>query len=153
MQRNRERKRESDKSDDGDADGDGNEEKDTQNVIYYSRAFLASIRQAQRTGRYSPEFVQIEWPKLRQAAEVHGYRGPSKKKHNGIAPLRPTDTELHNALLRFTPLSMITTGRLQGAIPVKIVAHVPSGNRLVGYRLKDGTFHILGLANYSGECE
>jgi hypothetical protein len=36
---------------------------------------------------------------------------------------------------------------LRGATPIKVVAHVES-NRLVGYRTRDGHFHILGLANY-----
>lgn len=36
--------------------------------------------------------------KLEQAIEVHGYRGASKKRNNGIVPIRPTDKELWKSL-------------------------------------------------------
>ena len=50
---------------------------------------------------YSPNFENRisdikdnELSKLQEAITVHGYRGPSKKKHNGVVPIRPTDKNL-----------------------------------------------------------
>jgi len=35
-----------------------------------------------------------EYNKLMDFIYVHGYRGASKKKHNGVVPIRPTDKQL-----------------------------------------------------------
>ena len=78
-----------------------------------------------KSGSYNRTFTESERPKLQQAAEVHGYRGPSKKKHNGVVPIRPSDKGLLKTLAKLTPCP-------KGATPIKVVAHVPSGNRLVG---------------------
>jgi hypothetical protein len=48
--------------------------------VTYAVTFLDELK----AGLYDRTFTEQEWPKLQQAAEVHGYRGPSKKKHNGI---------------------------------------------------------------------
>ena len=106
-------------------------------MAQYHASFIESIN----SGKFSKEFHTFEWPKLQQAAEVHGYRGASKKKHNGIVPIRPSDKGLLKTLRRLAPHN---TGQ-----PIKVVAHVPSGNRLVGYRQTDGSVIIYGLANYS----
>ena len=94
------------------------------------------------------KFIQDEWPKLKQAAEVHGYRGASKKKHNGIVPIRPTDKNLFKTLHKLTK-DLLDPKLVPKLLPVKVVAHVPSGNRLVGYRFPDAKIVIFGLANYN----
>jgi hypothetical protein len=97
------------------------------------------------------ELDPLEVKKLEQAADVHGYRGPSRKKHNGIVPIRPTDHELwkvYKKLLDSPDVQTLTTGKT--LVPVKVVAHVPSGNRLVG-AMMNGELIILGMGNYSGK--
>lgn len=110
------------------------------NRIVYDENFMKLINERQ----FDDNFLNSEWPKLHQAAEVHGYRGASKKKHNGIVPIRPSDTGLLKTLKRLTK----SEKNISNAIPIKVVAHVPSGNRLVGYRFSDGSISIYGLANY-----
>lgn len=67
---------------------------------------------------------------MAQTKAVHGYRGPSKKKHNGIVPVRRTDKGLLKTVKRMTTANKIAD--VDGLLPVKVVAHVPTGNRLVG---------------------
>ena len=35
-----------------------------------------------------------EYEKLIEAIDVHGYRGASKKRHNGVVPIRPVGKQL-----------------------------------------------------------
>lgn len=51
--------------------------------IIYSQSFLDDIKNK----KYNKIFLEKEYPKLVQAGQVHGYRGPSKKRHNGIVPI------------------------------------------------------------------
>lgn len=97
----------------------------------------------------SRKFREDEWPKLKQAAEVHGYRGPSRRKHNGIVPIRPTDKGLLKTLQKTTQ-NLISPDDRPGLMPVKAVAHVPSGNRLVGYMdNRVGQIVFYAVANYN----
>ncbi len=82
-----------------------------------------------------------EIDRLEQAAEAHGRRGASSKKHNGVVPIRPGDTQLWGALSKFeAPV---------GWTAVTVVAHVPSGSRLVGVLSPDAaTLCILCATNY-----
>lgn len=80
--------------------------------------------------------------KLLQAVEVHGYRGPSKKRHNGVVPIRPCDARLRRELAR----RLADHPELARGFPVKVVAHV-DGTRLVGVIL-EGRLHVLGAAAY-----
>lgn len=109
--------------------------------VEYDGAFLRDMEKTE-----TKQFVAEEWPKLRQAAEVHGYRGASKKKHNGVVPIRPTDKGLLKTLERLRAKTNFAVP--DGTLPIKAVAHVPSGNRLVGFRRTDGHIIILGRANY-----
>lgn len=93
--------------------------------------------------------------KLEQAIYVHGYRGASKKKHNGVVPIKDSDTKLlkkyYHSINKYDEqmLEIFRKGT-----PVKVVAHVPNGNRLIGCMINDGpnlTLHILDIANYSGK--
>lgn len=61
--------------------------------IYHS-----SFTELLNKNMFDTQFINDEWPKLEQAADVHGYRGASKKKHNGIVPIRPTDKGLLKTL-------------------------------------------------------
>jgi hypothetical protein len=110
--------------------------------VTYHPLFLEEILKQ----NFDKEFLNNDWPKLKQAAEVHGYRGASKKKHNGIVPIRPTDT---NLLKTLSQLSKDDPTDHKNDLPIKVVAHCPSGNRLVGYLNSNGNIIIYGLANYN----
>jgi len=111
-------------------------------TIVYDPAFQTLVD----TKAFDDAFLGTELPKLQQAAEVHGYRGASKKKHNGIVPIRPTDKGLLKTLARLVASININ---IDDAFPVKAVAHVPSGNRLVGYMFPTQQKVIFfGVANY-----
>jgi hypothetical protein len=94
------------------------------------------------------KFVKEEWPKLKQAAEVHNYRGASKGKHNGVVPIRPTDKGLLKTLNKILKTKNIDAIKSK-ALPIKVVAHVPTGNRLVGLRFPDKRIVIYACANYA----
>lgn len=115
--------------------------------LSFDQTFLIEIAEGKI---YDKVFLQKEWPKLEQAAQVHGYRGASKKKHNGVVPIRPTDKGLFKTLEKLVHKRSFVIP--QGAIPIKAVAHCPSGNRLVGYywlEKEKYNIRILGVANYS----
>lgn len=93
-----------------------------------------------------------EVEKLEQAIEVHGYRGSSKGKHNGVVLIKPDDKELLKSLDKF---KLIESHRFEGEFfaDVKIVAHVTNGNRTIGsiYKNTDGDLilYVLGFSNYN----
>ena len=97
--------------------------------------------------------------KLEQAIEVHGYRGASKKKHNGVVPIRPDDKELWKSLKKFKEYKTELFDTLQNSelleffADVKVVAHVENGNRSIGtiYKNNNGDLllYLLGFANYN----
>ena len=78
--------------------------------IVYDPLFLTQLRDNKT---YDKELVEKEFPKLQQAVEVHGYRGASKKKHNGIVPIRPQDKGLPMERSRACE-TWISTRRLYG---------------------------------------
>src|SRR5947209_5357034 len=104
-----------------------------------------SVRFSEFYDAQRPTLDPREVAKLEQAAQVHGYRGASRKKHNGVVPIQPTDRHLltfyHKQAAAAPP-----------ALPVKVVAHVPSGNRLVAV-LSGGDLYVLGMANYNGAVQ
>lgn len=106
--------------------------------VTYSTEFISLIKE----NKLDSKFIINDWPKLSQAAEVHGYRGASKKKHNGIVPIRPTDKGLLKTLKK------LSNNNNDNGLPIKVVAHCPSGNRLVGYKSPDNNITIYGVANY-----
>lgn len=117
--------------------------------IIYNESFL------EQQDLYSSQFRDVELPKLHKAAITHGYRGPSKHKNNGVVPIRSADTTLMAAFNEFIgELPEGLQDKLEDATPVKVVAHVPSGNRLVGAMYQEDGKHkvyILGAANYRGK--
>ncbi len=93
-----------------------------------------------------------EVAKLEQAIEAHGYRGASKSKHNGVVNIKPLpqDAQLWKALERFkTPLDSEDSKKLKFLIEVKVVAHCPSGNRIVGSLYRDTITSDLVLVLHS----
>lgn len=114
--------------------------------VEYEPNFKHSLDNKSCTDHYTLEDIE----KLKQAVEVHGYRGASKKKHNGIVPIRPNDTNLINTLHRLTKkLPENIRNRCITGFPIKVVAHVPTGWRMVGYRWSNGDIYIVGMANYN----
>ena len=63
---------------------------------YFSEVIFSETYEQQKT-----QMDVSEVNKLEQAIEVHGYRGASKKKHNGVVPIRPDDKELWKSLNKF----------------------------------------------------
>jgi len=114
--------------------------------IEYNPKFLKLLNDKSWTEDYTSEDIE----KLRQAIEVHGYREASKGKHNGIVPIRPTDYNLINTLNRLIKelpeeiRTKCTTG-----FPIKVVAHVSTGWRMIGYRWSNGNIYIIGMGNYN----
>ena len=104
-----------------------------------------------------PSMDAKEVEKLEQAIEVHGYRGASKGKHNGVVNLKPTDTNLQKSLSKLkldADLQCVLKERaLTFKIDVKIVAHCPSGNRAIGSLYTDSEgktiLYVLGFCNYN----
>ena len=106
-------------------------------------------------GKMDPKEVE----KFEQAIEVHGYRGVSKMKHNGVVNIKPSDTHLLKSLEKFKLgdqefLESHTKNRGEIFVAnVKIVAHVPAGNRAIGllYKNKSNDYglYVLGFSNYN----
>jgi hypothetical protein len=118
--------------------------KPTTTTVVYDEEFLKEV---ETSG--DKKFMDNEWPKLKQAAEVHGYRGASKGKHNGIVIIRPSDKGLLKTLQKLVIQRKRLHPPSDKTIPIKVVAHVPSGNRLVGLRSQNGHIYIYGVANYA----
>ena len=105
------------------------------------------------------EMDKKEVLKLEQAIEVHGYRGASKKKHNGVVNIKPDDKELWKSLEKFKLLDedfvskKVKENKEIFEIDVKIVAHCPNGNRAVGSLYKDKNegykLYVYGFSNYN----
>jgi len=98
-----------------------------------------------------------EVKKLEQAIYVHGYRGASKKKHNGVVPIRPSDKQLWKSLEKFKleEKELLKTAEENYELfnSVKIVAHVTNGNRAIGiiFKTEDDKLilYLLGFSNYN----
>jgi hypothetical protein len=61
-----------------------------------------------------------------QAAEVHGYRGASKFKHNGVVNIKPDDKQLWKSLKKFKDLEkdllkLATENQKEFFVDVKLV--------------------------------
>jgi len=89
------------------------------------------------------EIPEVERRKLMRAADVHGYRGASRRRHNGVVPIRPCDGRLLATLAKL----LARYPHLIGGTWVKVVAHVPSGLRLVGVLIGE-RLHLLGAESY-----
>jgi len=123
-------------------------------IIIFDEKFKKLLDDNSWTENYTKKEVE----KLKQAIEVHGYRGASKKKHNGIVPIRPSDSNLISTLKKLTDqLEQDIKVKCSNAIPIKVVAHVPSGWRMIGYKfnqeingeiISKDVVLILGMANY-----
>jgi len=100
-----------------------------------------------------------EVEKLEQAIDVHGYRGQSKMKHNGVVNIKPDDKELWKSLKKFYEIEKnnidqyIDENKLIRFDDVKIVAHCPNGDRSIGILYKDKSekyyLILLGFSNYN----
>ena len=87
-----------------------------------------------------------DFAKLEQAIAVHGYRGASKKKHNGVVPIPQRDKNLWKFYYKHQSL---VPAEYQAGLVVKAVAHVTTGDRLVGVMKPCQTaMFILGCENY-----
>src|SRR5947208_16792392 len=89
--------------------------------------------------------------KLEQAIDVHGYRGQSKMKHNGIVNIKIDDKELWKSLNKYKQIEkenmdkFINENKVDYFCDVKIVAHCPNGNRSIGtlYKNEQGDLFLL----------
>jgi len=97
--------------------------------------------------------------KLEQAIDVHGYRGQSKMKHNGVVNIKIDDNELWKSLKKYNQHEtnninqIINENKLVHYCDVKVVAHCPNGNRSIGPLYKDDKddlyLILLGFSNYN----
>lgn len=98
------------------------------------------------------QYDQSDIAKLEQAIFVHGYRGASSKKHNGVVVIRPSDKNLWKKLKEYSEIEKAHLNFNKfNYTAIKVVAHVPAGDRLIGYMYKDDVdkLIILGVANYN----
>lgn len=72
--------------------------------------------------------------------------GASKKRHNGIVPIRPSDARLLRDLDKF--MSLEDKEKVSDLFPIKVVAHVPSGKRLIGILKDSSHVYLLGVSRY-----
>ena len=118
--------------------------------LYYADSFADYARA--NNGRFVDEFA-----KFHKCATTYGYRGYSACKNNGIVDIKPTDTQLLNDYARLLTKEVIQKYNLSNNLkPIKVVAHVPTGNRLIGVldraqRNSRHTVVILGVSNYNGK--
>lgn len=100
-----------------------------------------------------PQMDQLEVSKLEQAIAVHGYRGPSKFKHNGVVNIKPNDKQLWKSITKFKEMEKTLLPTDNFFVDVKVVGHVPNGDRIVGslYRNTNNEFtlYLLGFSNYN----
>lgn len=99
------------------------------------------------------DLTDLEFNKLIEAIHVHGYRGASKMKHNGVVPIRAVYNKLWKDLeIDMEKESSEIKSQYKNCCAVKVVAHVPSGKRLIGYmyNLDDGNYglYILQTSHY-----
>ena len=114
---------------------------------------------------YTPTYLnqkkymdEKEVNKLEQAIEVHGYKGVSKCKQNGVVNIKPDDSQLWKSLNKFKKndcefiSESVKTNNETFYIDVKVVAHCPNGNRAIGslYKNQTGklTLYVIGFSNY-----
>jgi hypothetical protein len=118
--------------------------------MYYADSFAEFAKT--RNGRFVGEFS-----KFHNCAVTYGYRGYSARKNNGVVDIKQTDTQLLKDYALLLTKEVIQKYNLSNNLkPVKVVAHVPNGNRLIGVldrNPRDGRhiFVILGLSNYNGK--
>jgi hypothetical protein len=121
--------------------------------LFYAPSFTS---QAQTITKNAGMFYE-DLAKLHRCALTYGYRGRSGGKQNGIVDITPTNHSLLRAYENRLSQEVIQTYELlqENLHPVKVVAHVPHGNRLVGaLDTTQGDFHkvvILCMANYNGK--
>lgn len=115
--------------------------------------FEETFQQTLDKQSWTEDYTITEVENLKHAIEVHRYGGPSKKRHNGIVPIRSVDSNLLKILDKLTT-RLPNEIKLQctSALPIKVVAHVPTGwtnvSRMIGYRYNNGNILVLGIANY-----
>lgn len=118
--------------------------------MFYADSFVEFAR-AQKNGRFKREFS-----KLHNCAVTYGYRGYSARKNNGIVDIKPTDVQLAKDVEKLLTPEVVEKYSLSDDLkPVKVVAHVPNGNRLVGVLdtapvENSHKVVILGVSNYNG---
>ncbi len=120
--------------------------------LFYADTFVQQIS-TNHNGRFLEEFA-----KSHQAALAYGYVGASGGKQNGIVDITPLPRNSDENLMRvcqklLTPEIVRKYKLPDSPQPVKIVAHVPSGNRLVGVldKRQPSRVFILGIASYRGK--
>ena len=124
-------------------------------ILSYADSFIEEAKKLKDNSRFKEEFK-----KFHKAAVTYGYIGFSSRKNNGIVDIKKTDIQLIKDYEKLLTQEVIEKYNLNKANlqPVKIVAHVPNGNRLIGVLDKtesQGKMRvvILGISNYNGKTE
>ena len=121
---------------------------------FNSNKYFSKIIYANTYIKQKNQMDKSEVDKLEQAIDVHRYRGASKKKHNGVVPIRPEDKELWKAIKKFKDVnSELLNNSYNFFADIKVVAHVENGNRAIGsIYVNDNNeliLYMLGFANYN----
>ena len=120
---------------------------------YFNKIVFTDTYKNQREQMDQKEVLKFE-----QAMQVHGYRGSSKMKHNGVVNIKPIDTQLWKSINKFKQLETglfldINDEQLIFVADVKAVAHVINGNRAIGSIYKNENnqlvLYMLGFSNYN----
>ncbi len=118
--------------------------------------YLDSVVRTAQQAR-NPSQALTELAKFHRAAMQHGFRGRSFGGKNGVVEINDSDVALGRSYARLLGEKSEELERLGvnlcDAVPVKVVAHVENGNRLLGVLDKASqpyTVYLLGVSNYSG---
>ncbi|MBI2040546.1 MAG: hypothetical protein HYT16_00405 [DPANN group archaeon] len=118
--------------------------------------YLPSVVETARAAK-DPHQVLEEIGKFHRAALSHGFRGRSFGGKNGVVFLNKSDIDLQRASQELLDKNLDTLSgmgaNINSLLPVKIVAHVENGNRLLGALDKTErpfVLYVLGFSNYSG---
>lgn len=122
--------------------------------LFYANSFVEQAKENLENSRFLKEFS-----KFHNIATTYGYRGYSARKNNGIVEIKPSNKRLLKDYNKLITQEVIEQFKLneENLTPIKIVAHVTNGNRLIGTLDKTkGDYNIvviLGLSNYNGKSK
>ena len=121
--------------------------------LYYADSFVDCIKNNSFKGRLLDEFS-----KFHNVATTYGYRGFSSGKKNGIVNINQSSKILLKDYNKLLTAEVIKKYDLDNPQPIKVVAHVDNGNRLIGVldKTKKEDYHvvvILGISNSTGKIK
>ncbi len=121
--------------------------------IYYLPSVVQTAKKIPNGQRALEELA-----KFHVAAIRHGFRGHSSGGKNGVVIINKTNAQLfsdYEQLFKDNKDVLRSLGAdIFALIPIKVVAHVKNGNRLIGAidrTSRPYKVYVLGMSNYSGK--